>query len=234
MKTFFRRFDVLRMNLLTRCVSRLQSTGTNVEISPRKKRHKSLDWIAPISSSHWREKVKMPSSSTSPILIENSNVAEPPVVNASPLIFLSRAGLIYLLQLVSSEIIVPEAVHAEIEVRGHSDPAAQTLANTSWLVVTQTPTVPPQIQAWGLGPGESAVLAWAHTHEGSEAIIDDLAGRRCAAAFNLPVRGTLGLVLTAKQRGHISSARQLLHQLHQAGMYLSDGVLNEALAKVGE
>ena len=74
----------------------------------------------------------MPSSSTSPILIENSNVAEPAVVNASPLIFLSRAGLIYLLQLGSSEIIVPEAVHAEIEVRGHSDPTVQTLANTSW------------------------------------------------------------------------------------------------------
>jgi len=52
-------------------------------------------------------------------------VAEPPVVNASPLIFLSRAGLIYLLQLISSEIIVPEAVHAEIEIRGHSDPTAQ-------------------------------------------------------------------------------------------------------------
>jgi len=86
----------------------------------------------------------------------------------------------------------------------------------------------------GLGPGESAVLAWAHTHVGSEAIIDDLAGRRCAAAFNIPVRGTLGLVLTAKQRGHISSARELLYQLRQAGMYLSDQVLNEALAKVGE
>ncbi|HEU4832935.1 MAG TPA: DUF3368 domain-containing protein, partial [Pyrinomonadaceae bacterium] len=86
----------------------------------------------------------------------------------------------------------------------------------------------------GLGPGESAVLAWAHTHEGSEAIIDDLAGRRCAVAFNIPVRGTLGLVLTAKQRGHISSARHLLYQLRQAGMYLSDRVLNEALVRVGE
>jgi len=101
-------------------------------------------------------------------------------------------------------------------------------------MVTQTPPVPPQIQAWDLGPGESAVLAWSHTHEGSEAIIDDLAGRRCAAAFNIPVRGTLGLVLTAKQRGHISSAREILYQLRQAGMYLSDRVLNEALAKIGE
>lgn len=151
----------------------------------------------------------MPSSSASPIWTESSNVAESAVVNSSPLIFLSRAGLIDLLQLVSSELIVPEAVAFEINVRGQNDPAAWTLATLRWLVVTQTPPIPPQIQAWDLGPGESAVLAWAHSHEGCEAIIDDLAGRRCAAAFNIPVRGTLGLVLIAKQREHISSAREL-------------------------
>jgi predicted nucleic acid-binding protein len=152
----------------------------------------------------------------------------------TPLIFLSRAGLIDLLQLVSSEVIVPEAVASEIEIRGENDPTARALATTSWLVVTQTPPIPPQIQAWGLGPGESSVLAWGQAHTGSEAIIDDLAGRRCAAALNIPVRGTLGLVLIAKQRGHISSARYLLQQLRQGGMYLSDRVLNEALKKVGE
>ena len=79
-------------------------------------------------------------------------MAEPAVVNASPLIFLSRAGLIDLLQLVSSEITVPEAVASEIEVRGESDPTARVLTTTSWLLVTQTPPVPPQIQSWGLGP----------------------------------------------------------------------------------
>jgi predicted nucleic acid-binding protein len=57
-------------------------------------------------------------------------VAERAVVNASPLIFLSRAGLLDLLQLISSEIIVPQIVAAEIEVRGESDPTAQALANT--------------------------------------------------------------------------------------------------------
>jgi predicted nucleic acid-binding protein len=65
-------------------------------------------------------------------------VAERAVVNASPLIFLTRAGLLDLLQLISSEIIVPEIVAAEIDVRGKSDPTAQALANTPWLVVTQT------------------------------------------------------------------------------------------------
>jgi predicted nucleic acid-binding protein len=86
----------------------------------------------------------------------------------------------------------------------------------------------------GTGPGESAVLTWAHAHVGSEAIIDDLAGRRCAAAFHIPVRGTLGLVLVAKQRGRIPSARQILEQLRQSGMYLSDPAMNNALRLIGE
>lgn len=161
-------------------------------------------------------------------------MAERAVVNASPLIFLSRAGLLDFLQLISSEIIVPQIVAAEIEVRGESDPTAQAIANTPWLVVAQTPSVPTQIQAWGLGPGESSVLAWAHAHSGSEAIIDDLAARRCASAFNIPVRGTLGLALIAKQRGRIPSARRVLEQLRQGGMYMSDHVMNEAVARVGE
>ena len=173
-------------------------------------------------------------SSTSPILRENSNVAERAVVNASPLIFLSRAGLIELLQLISPEVIVPEIVAYEIEMRGKSDLTAQAIANTPWLVVTQTPPVPTQIQAWGLGPGESSVLAWAQAHPGSEAIIDDLAARRCAAAFKIPVRGTLGLALIAKRRGRIPSARKVLEQLRQGGMYLSDHVMEGALLKVGE
>jgi predicted nucleic acid-binding protein len=175
----------------------------------------------------------MPLLWTSLILKENSNVAESAVVNASPLIFLSRAGLIDLLQLVSAEVIVPESVATEIEVRGKRDPTAQALANTSWLVVTQTPPVPAQIQAWGLGPGESSVLAWAHSHPGSEAIIDDLAARRPS----VPRKGILkapALTLIAKQRGHISSARRVLEQLRQGGMYLSAEVMNRALALVGE
>jgi predicted nucleic acid-binding protein len=169
-----------------------------------------------------------------PISIENYTVAEPAVVNASPLIFLSRAGLLDLLQLLTPEIIVPEIVATEIEVRGMGDLTAQAIANATWLLVTKTPPVPTQVQAWGLGPGESAVLAWAYSHPASEAIIDDLAARRCAAALNIPVRGTLGLALIAKQRGRIPSARKVLEQLRLGGMFLSDHVMDEALARVGE
>jgi predicted nucleic acid-binding protein len=161
-------------------------------------------------------------------------VAEPPAVNASPLIFLSRAGLIDLLLLTSEKIIVPETVAAEIGIRGETDPTARALADAPWLIVTQTPPIPAQIQSWGLGPGESSVLAWAYAHPGTEAIMDDLLARRYAEVLRIPVRGTLGLVLVAKQRGRIPSARSVLMQLRTGGMYLSDRVMNEALELVGE
>ena len=67
----------------------------------------------------------MPLLRTSLFLKENSNVAESAVVNASPLIFLSSAELIDLLQLISLEVSVPESVATEIEVRGKRDPTAQ-------------------------------------------------------------------------------------------------------------
>jgi len=111
-------------------------------------------------------------------------VAESPAVNASPLIFLSRAGLTDLLQLISERIIVPETVAAEIMIRGQVDPTARAITETPWLVITETPTVPALIQSWGLGPGESSVLAWASAHPGTEAIVDDLLARRCAEVFN--------------------------------------------------
>ena len=65
-------------------------------------------------------------------------------------------------------------------------------------------------------------------------IVDDLAARRCAAALSIRVRGTLGLVLLAKQRGRIDAARPVLQAMRASGMYLSDEVLDQAVALVGE
>lgn len=161
-------------------------------------------------------------------------MAERPVINASPLIFLSRGGILDLLQLLDDEILVPSAVAVEIQQRGTNDPTVLALTQTNWLVVVETPPTPEIIQSWDLGKGESSVLTWAYTHPGTEAIVDDLAARRCAAVLEIPVRGTLGLVLTAKQRGKIPAARPVLNNLRSLGMYLSDSVINQALALVGE
>lgn len=162
-------------------------------------------------------------------------MAERPAINASPLILLSRVGKLFLLKSVSEEIVVPAAVATEIQQYGAMDVTVEALAQTDWLVVVENPPVPEPIQSRNLGAGESAVLAWGYIyHPDTEVIVDDLAARRCAAALGIPVRGTLGLVLTAKQNGTIPAARPILEQLRQSGLYLSDRVMNQTLAVVAE
>jgi predicted nucleic acid-binding protein len=90
-------------------------------------------------------------------------VPEQAVVNASPLIFLARADRLDFLQQAAPEILVPAEVAAEIGRYGANDPAAQALDKVPWLKTIKAPAVPPHIQAWDLGPGESSVLAYAST-----------------------------------------------------------------------
>jgi predicted nucleic acid-binding protein len=86
----------------------------------------------------------------------------------------------------------------------------------------------------GLGDGESSVLAYALANPGSGVILDDQAARNAATAMGIPSQGTLGVVVFAKTHGFIPAARPVVEQLRQQGMYLSDQVMNQALAQVGE
>jgi predicted nucleic acid-binding protein len=156
------------------------------------------------------------------------------VVNTSPLIHLAEADLLHLLQDAAPNVWVPQPVAIEIRAYGDQDPTARALAAHGWLEVRPVEQVAPEILAWDLGLGESAVLELARAFIGSTAVIDDLAGRRCAEALGLSLRGTVGLVLAAKLTGRLAAARPVLERLRDTGMYLSDAVLQRALRRVGE
>jgi predicted nucleic acid-binding protein len=88
--------------------------------------------------------------------------------------------------------------------------------------------------AWDLGAGETAVLSLALAEPGIEAIIDDLAARRCAKAFGVPVCGTLGLVLRAARRGIIADPEGMLTGLCDAGMWLDPKLFDQILSLARE
>jgi predicted nucleic acid-binding protein len=160
-------------------------------------------------------------------------VADAAVIDASPLIFLARSRHLELLRDFAETVWVAEAVASEISRRGHQDTTAQAIENTAWLITQPVADIPSVILEWRLGAGESATLPLAQAHH-LEAIIDDLAGRKCAASLGIPVRGTLGIVLAAKQRGLIPKARPVIEDMMRAGLYLSRRVLEQALRRVGE
>jgi predicted nucleic acid-binding protein len=161
-------------------------------------------------------------------------VAELRVVDTSPLVYLSRAGLLELLSADAESVLVPQPVVDEILGWPTAIAAENAIHSFSWLAIAPPDPIPPKIIAWDLGKGESAVLAYGLNHPDCTLILDDLAARRCTAAFGLPVRGTLGLVLNAKKRGQLPSARSTLTRLRDAGMYLSDTVADAALREIGE
>ena len=156
------------------------------------------------------------------------------VVNTSPLIHLAEASLLHLLRGAAPTEWVPEPVARAIRAYGNLDPTARVLSAHDWLEVQPIRAISAQVLARELGPGETAVLELARTYPGHTAVIDDLAGRRCAEALGLSLRGTVGLVLAAKQAGRLTAARPVLERLRDSGMYLSDAVLQRALRRVGE
>ena len=156
------------------------------------------------------------------------------VLNASPLIVLARVGLGDLPLSLAAQVVVPRPVAEEIEAGPLLDPARQALASGR-LTVVDMPPPPSELLAWDLGYGETAVLSWVIAQNGWTAILDDAEARKCARAFSVPVKGTLALVVMAKQRSIIPSAAEIVQTLVNTGFRLDDQLIRRVLAEtVGE
>ena len=156
------------------------------------------------------------------------------IVNASPLILLTRAGRLDLLRLGASEVIVPDVVISEVGAKGPDDPTARAVAGAAWMTIKAVPAMPDPVRACGLDPGESAVLALALGDADCEAVLDDRAGRLCAGRLGIACVGTLGLVLLARRLGSIPAARPVIDRLRDGGLYLDDDFVEDILARIGE
>jgi predicted nucleic acid-binding protein len=160
------------------------------------------------------------------------------VVNASPLIVLSRLSRLDLLRepRPGIDVAVPQAVLDEV-MRGEPYDTAVSLvpkAVTDWLFVVPTPPAHAQLNINGLDSGEIAVLSVVLNHAGWEAVLDDLAARREATRLGVPCIGTVGLILLGRTLGIVPSVREELQTLRDGGMYISDKLFRLALDQAGE
>ena len=155
------------------------------------------------------------------------------VVDASPLILLTRIGRLDLLR--EDQVTVPESVLGEIEAGSGLDQTASILkAGGTHFDIVPDLVVPPELVLWSLGRGETQVLARCLAGSGREAVLDDRAARRCARSLGILTTGTVGLVLRAKKRGQLHQARPVVEDLVSAGLYLTAEVQEQVLGEVGE
>lgn len=150
------------------------------------------------------------------------------VVNASPLIVFGKIGQLDLFTQLSKEIVVPQADANEIIARPKNDAARLAIeADLFHLVDVQDPT--PELAAWDLGAGETAVLSYALANPGWIAILDDGAARKCAITFGIEVKGSLAIVILAEKRGLIPQAKQVLHTMQEVGLRLDERTIRQVL-----
>jgi predicted nucleic acid-binding protein len=155
------------------------------------------------------------------------------VVNASPLILLAKVHQLDLLPQLTEAFVVPEAVIAEV-LAGPADDLARQFLETK-PVTTVAVSAHPLVLAWDLGAGETAVLSHALANPDWKAIIDDGAARRCAHTLNIPLAGTLAIILAARQKQMIPAAAPVLRALLAHGFRVDEPTLRQALWQtVGE
>jgi predicted nucleic acid-binding protein len=154
-------------------------------------------------------------------------------VDASPVILLGKIGTLDLLMTCPSALRVPQAVADELD-SGEGDPAQAWIREDGRQFVEHTEVVASEIEAWDLGRGERHVLAFSFQHDGWTAVVDDGAARRCAKALDIPVLGTLGVLIVAKRDGRIEHVRPWIEALMQAGLHVDEAVVEHALRLAGE
>jgi predicted nucleic acid-binding protein len=155
------------------------------------------------------------------------------VANASPLIALAKAGHLELLTKLGPELLLPDAVVAEVLAGPTSDPARVAL-EAGWGTRASPKVTPQAIVEWGLGAGETAVLSLGLERLPCMVVLDDALARSCARSFHVPVIGILGVVLRAKKAGLIVAASDVVADLRKAGLHLDETVIRLALGKIGE
>jgi predicted nucleic acid-binding protein len=146
------------------------------------------------------------------------------VVNATPLIALSILGRLDILHQLFDEVLVPPAVYEEVVTQGVERIGATAVAKADWLQVvspTATATIEPLLL--GLDEGEMQVLLLAREVQPDWVLIDEKLGRRVARGMNLPLKGTLGVLLTAVLVGQLTQEQALeaLQTLLTHGIHIS-------------
>jgi predicted nucleic acid-binding protein len=129
------------------------------------------------------------------------------VSDTSPINYLVLVELQDLLPELFDRILVPEAVHRELQSTRAPDPVKRFLAGApDWLEVRQAPDIDPSLRL--LDSGEREVIALALSIGAEAVLLDEEKGRHAARERGLRLSGTLGVIRLAADQKLIALNRR--------------------------
>lgn len=152
--------------------------------------------------------------------------------DTSPIQYLYQAGLLDLLPTLYGQVILPQAVADELAEGRNLGVSLPDPVTLSWLILRQAQDLTPLASVVNvLGAGEREALALALEIPDSIVLLDDAPARRYARTLGVKFTGTLGVLLKAKQSGHLTTVLPVLDQLDSLGFRL-DSVTRASVLKL--
>ena len=146
------------------------------------------------------------------------------ISDTSCLIALERIGHLGLLQKTFTTIYTTQTVAEEFEEHLPGWILIKEVSNTNMVEKLQLI----------LDAGEASAITLALETENSILIIDEKKGRKVARDLNVTIIGTLKVLLIAKNKGVISSVKQLINELQKHSFRFNKAIVAEVLRLAGE
>lgn len=156
------------------------------------------------------------------------------ICNTSPFQYLHQIGLLHILPALAGRIIIPQAVVDELAQGRDAGVNLPDPLACEWVVIRRPVSVSALPLITDLGPGETEVLMLALESQDTMDILNDALARRVAESQGIRIIGTLGLLLNAKQAGHVSSIREYVDQLEALRFRLAPHTRAAVLKLAGE
>ena len=151
------------------------------------------------------------------------------VSNTTPISNFLHLGQMEILKTIFKKLHIPMAVHSEIDTYFSGDDQWQRCLDKKFIIRTevQTSTKIKELMIH-LHMGETEALCLCIENNAKLCLIDDRDARIVARLNNIPVSGTLGVLMKAKKMGIIESVKKLMDLLrNDHHFWIDDAMYNK-------
>jgi predicted nucleic acid-binding protein len=129
---------------------------------------------------------------------------------------------------------VPAGIAQEVAIKSPVDLYVRDLSISSQVLRIDVPEINRFVAGWDLGRGESEVLTVALSQPGTGVVLDDSQARKCAKVMDIPLIGSIGLIIRAKREKLIPFAKPAVGKLVSAGLRIDPEIISQVLRAIGE
>jgi predicted nucleic acid-binding protein len=159
------------------------------------------------------------------------------VSDTTPLITLMKVGRLNILHSMFGEVCIPKAVFSEVTGNETFENEADIIRNSEYIkvvMVRDQRQVEFLQRATGLDLGESEAIIYADEIQADLLLMDEAAGRKVAQNMNLPITGSIGVLIKAFKSGIITAdeADDAFARIKRANRHISEPLINKALEMI--